>query len=81
MGVDVVEGEMIEGELSGEIAMVHRSQSPPIDVETRIQIHDRDLRRLAPQAGIEVGADGAANLRLRGTLDAPRISPLREPRE
>ena len=71
-----VEGNIIEGRVSGEISMAHRSQSPPIDLEAQLQIVAPDLRRLAPGAGIPISPDGKANLRLQGTLDAPEISRM-----
>jgi len=70
------DGHVLKGELSGEIAMAHRSQSPPIDLETTIQVVDPGLRALAPSAGISFSRDGRAKLRLRGTLDAPELSSL-----
>jgi type II secretion system protein N len=74
------EGNVITGRISGEIAMAHRSQSPPIDLEAHLQIVAPDLRRLAPAAGIPISPDGKASLRLRGTLDTPEISPMPKPR-
>jgi type II secretion system protein N len=71
-----VEGNVIEGSIRGEIAMAHRSQSPPIDLEAQLQIVTPDLRRLAPSAGIPISPDGKASLYLRGTLDAPEITRM-----
>jgi len=71
-----VEGNVIEGSIRGEIAMAHRSQSPPIDLEAQLQIVAPDLRRLAPGAGIPISSDGKASLYLRGTLDAPEITRM-----
>ena len=71
-----LEGHVIEGRLSGDIAMAHRSQSPPIDLEAEVQVIQPDLRRMAPSAGIELSAEGKASVRLRGTLDAPEITPI-----
>jgi type II secretion system protein N len=74
-----LEGNVVGGELSGEISMAHRSQSPPIDLTTRIQIVQPELRSLAPGAGITLSKSGEASLRVRGTIDAPEIEPLRTP--
>ncbi len=72
----VLEGELIEGEIDGEISMAHRSQSPPIDLNAHIRIIPAYLRELAPSAGIRVSESGEVAIRLRGTLDRPRIEPL-----
>jgi len=70
------DGHVLKGELSGDIAMAHRSQSPPIDLETTLQVVDPGLRALAPSTGISFSRDGKVRLRLRGTLDAPELSSL-----
>jgi len=70
------EGELIEGEIDGEIAMAHRSQSPPIDLTARIRIIPPFLRDLAPDAGLRISDSGEVAIRVRGTLDSPRIEPL-----
>lgn len=72
-----LDGPVIKGRMSGEIAMAHRSQSPPIDLEAHLQVVEPELRRMAPGAGVPMSPDGKASLRLRGTLDAPQITPLR----
>jgi type II secretion system protein N len=71
-----LEGDLITGDIDGEIAMAHRSQSPPIDLSAHIRIVQPYLRGLAPSAGIALGKDGEASLRVRGTLDSPEIQPL-----
>lgn len=68
-----VEGALVEGQLSGEIGLVHRSQSPPVDLEARLRIVDPTLRGLAPGAGLPITPQGNVDVRVRGTLDAPRI--------
>jgi type II secretion system protein N len=70
-----LEGELLNGKLSGEIGLVHRSQAPPIDLSAEIRIVDATLRQLAPSAGIPMSPDGTIKLRLGGTLDAPEINP------
>jgi len=72
------EGELIEGELSGEIGLVHRSESPPIDFQAEFRIVNPILRGLAPGAGIPISADGGISVRISGTLDAPRFEALSE---
>ncbi len=72
----VLEGEVVEGELSGEIGLVHRSQSPPLDMTGHLVIHDRTLRQLAPGAGLLLSPDGEADIRVSGTIDAPRITTV-----
>jgi len=88
----MLEGELIEGKLSGEIDLVHHSQAPPIDLEAEFRIVDPTLRQLAPGVGIPMSANGELKVRIRGTLDAPEIdsastrnqpaavSPKRRPR-
>lgn len=68
-----LEGDLLNGKLSGEIGLVHRSQAPPIDLTAEIRIVDATLRQLAPSAGIPMSPDGTIKLRLGGTLDAPEI--------
>jgi type II secretion system protein N len=65
------EGELIEGELSGEIGLAHRSQAPPIDFKADFRIVNPILRQLAPGAGLSLTADGEISVRVRGPLDAP----------
>ena len=70
-----LEGDLLNGKLSGEIGLVHRSQAPPIDLSAEIRIVDPTLRQLAPGAGIPMSPDGTIKMQLGGTLDAPEINP------
>ena len=70
------EGPLIQGDLSGDIGLVHRSLSPPIDLEARIEILDDTLRAMAPAAGLPLSPEGRAALRLGGTIDAPEFGSL-----
>jgi len=70
-----LEGDLLNGKLSGEIGLVHRSQAPPIDLNAEIRVVDPTLRQLAPGAGIPISPDGTIKMRLGGTLDAPEIDP------
>jgi type II secretion system protein N len=70
-----LEGDLLNGKLSGEIGLVHRSQAPPIDLDAEIRVVDATLRQLAPGAGIPMSPDGTIKMRLGGTLDAPEIDP------
>lgn len=72
-----LEGPVLNGELSGEIGLVHRSQSPPVDLKANFQIIDRTLRQLAPSAGFPLDRDGKAAVQIRGTLDQPQVTPQR----
>ena len=72
----VLEGRVVEGQLSGEIGLVHRSQSPPLDMQGRLVIHDPTLRQLAPGAGLRLSPQGEAEIRVGGTVDAPEITTL-----
>ena len=72
----VFEGELIEGEIDGVISMAHHSQSPPIDLNARIRIIPPYLRDLVPGAGIRISESGEIAIRVRGSLDDPRIEPL-----
>lgn len=74
-----VQGDYLEGGLSGEIGLVHHSQSPPIDLNVKMRIIDPALRQLAPSAGIPVSGNGDIDFRVRGTLDVPRFVPNRAP--
>jgi len=67
----IVEGEHLEGSLSGEIGLVHRSQSPPIDLRIDLRIVDSTLQRLASAAGLPVSASGVLDTRVRGTVEVP----------
>jgi type II secretion system protein N len=68
-----VEGDVLEGDLSGEIGLVHHSQSPPVDLKVKMRIVDPGLRQLAPGAGIPMSANGELDLQISGTLDRPRF--------
>jgi type II secretion system protein N len=71
----VLTGTVVEAEVSGEIGLVHRSQSPPIDLTVHIRVVDATLQQLAPSAGLRLSSDGEADVRVGGTLDAPQIQP------
>jgi len=75
-----LEGDLVEGELSGEIGLVHRSQAPPIDLTAKFRIVDPMLRRLAPGAGIPMSKSGEIAVRIGGTVDAPQVEPLSGPK-
>jgi type II secretion system protein N len=66
-----LEGESLEGEISGEIGLSHHSQSPPIDLEVDLRVVDPGLRQLALAAGIPISRDGRLKLRVGGRLAAP----------
>jgi type II secretion system protein N len=68
-----VEGETLEGDLSGEIGLAHHSQSPPIDLNVDLRILDPGLRQIASAAGVPISRDGQLKLRVLGTLDAPKF--------
>lgn len=74
-----LEGPAVEGELSGEIGLVHRSQSPPLDLTGHLVIHDAMLRQLAPSAGLLLSPGGEADVRVTGTVDIPLIQTLARP--
>lgn len=78
----VFEGETIEGNLSGEIGLVHHSVAPPIDLDAHFRIIDPLLRRLAAAAGISMSSNGDVAARIYGSLDAPLFeqSPGRDGR-
>lgn len=68
-----LDGNVVKGKLSGEIALVHRSQSPPIDLSGELEIVEPALRSMAPQAGLSLSSAGRAMIKVSGTLDAPLI--------
>ena len=72
----VLEGEAVEGDISGEIGLVHHSTSPPIDISAQLRILDPLLRQLAPSAGFSLSPDGETSVRVRGTLDQPELESL-----
>lgn len=72
----VFEGPIVTGNLRGEIGMVHRSLSPPIDLSAKIRIIEPSLRAMAPAAGLTLSSNGEAELRLGGTVDAPEMSSV-----
>lgn len=72
----VLEGQLVEAELSGEIGLVHRSQSPPIDLTAHIRVVDSTLQQLAASAGLRLSSTGEANVRLSGTIDTPKVDPV-----
>jgi len=74
-----VDGDLLQGNLTGEIGLVHRSQSPPIDLVVEMRIVDPGLRQLAPSAGLSVSPNGDLDLRIGGTLDAPDFVTNRTP--
>ncbi len=73
----ILEGEVVAGTIEGEIGLVHRSQSPPLDLRADLRVLDATLRRLAPSAGLRLGPDGAIALRVSGTAAEPKLEPVR----
>jgi type II secretion system protein N len=69
----VFEGDDLSGEISGDIGLVHRSASPPIDIDARLQILSPLLRQLAPNAGLDLSRGGETSVRIRGTLESPEV--------
>lgn len=69
----VLDGDVVAGTLSGEIGLVHRSQSPPLDLRVDLQVRDDTLKRLAPGAGLSLAADGSVSLAVSGTVAAPNL--------
>jgi len=72
-----LDGPTVQGEIDGEVGLVHRSQSPPLAMTARVRILDATLRQLAPSAGLRLDAQGEARLQISGTADAPKLSMLR----
>jgi type II secretion system protein N len=66
-------GPAIEGEIEGEIGLVHHSQSPPIDVNARVRVIDPLLEQLALGANLPLSSNGTTALHVSGTVDAPRF--------
>jgi len=74
-----LEGEVLEAELSGEISLVHRTQSPPIDLLAHIRVVNPTLRQLASGAGLDLSPSGETDVRVGGTLDAPEMTSAGAP--
>lgn len=73
----VLEGDIVAGTLSGEIGLVHRSQSPPLDLRADLRVLDETLERLAPSAGLPLAADGSVSVQISGTVADPKLQPIR----
>ena len=73
----ILEGEAITGTLAGEIGLVHRSQSPPLDLTADLRVLDETLKRLAPGAGLRLGPDGTLTVKVSGSAASPKIQPER----
>lgn len=73
----VLEGDVVAGTIAGEIGLVHRSQSPPLDLRADLRVLDETLRRLAPSAGLRLGPEGAIRLQVSGTAADPKLQPVR----
>jgi type II secretion system protein N len=73
-----LEGPILDGEINGEIGLVHRSQSPSIDLTAQVNIKNETLRSLAPNAGLSIDAYGNADILLTGTVDEPHIEMPRK---
>ena len=73
----VLDGDVVAGTLSGEIGLVHRSQSPPLDLRADLRVLDDTLKRLAPGAGLRLAADGSVSLGISGTVAAPNLQSVR----
>ncbi|MFP6654310.1 MAG: type II secretion system protein GspN [Myxococcota bacterium] len=66
-----LEGDILEGTVSGEFGLVHRSQSLPIDLRATMRIIDPRLRQLALRLGIQLGPNGDFDVQINGSLEAP----------
>ncbi|MEM9174205.1 MAG: type II secretion system protein GspN [Myxococcota bacterium] len=73
----VLEGDVVSGTIEGEIGLVHRSQSPPLDLRADLRVRDETLKRLAPSAGLRLGPEGALALQVSGTVASPKLQPSR----
>lgn len=74
-----LEGEQVRGTLDGEIGLVHRSQPPPLALQTDLEIVDPELLALARAADLPIGSDGRAALQIGGTAALPQLT-ARSPR-
>jgi len=74
-----LDGDVVAGNVTGEIGLGHRGDAPPIDLQVQLRIVDATLQRLAPSAGMPVGPDGDLSVRVRGRVDAPRVQPYLSP--
>lgn len=66
-------GPLVEGNLSGEIGLVHHSNPSPISLKGDVKFLDPSLRQLAPSAGFQLGVNGEAKIQIQGTLAVPRV--------
>ena len=72
-----LEGPMIEGHIEGKIGLVHRSQSPPIDLAATLRIHDPVLLDMAQSNGFPITNGNQTNFDLSGTVASPQVLPRR----
>lgn len=73
-----LDGDVVQGEISGEVGLVHRSQSPPLDMTARLRILDPALRQLALGAGLKLDSNYESRVRIGGTANAPTLTPISE---
>ena len=73
----VLEGDVVSGTLEGEIGLVHRSQSPPLDLRADLKVLDETLKRLAPSAGLGLAPDGSLAVEVSGTIANPSLKSVR----
>jgi type II secretion system protein N len=67
----VLDGPMLSAQASGTLARAPQLQTAPLDMELRLEARDASLRPLLAQAGLRVGPDGSATVKITGTPSRP----------
>ena len=68
-----LEGPMLAADAKGSVGRAPLPQLAPLDLELHVQVRDASLRPALAGAGLRLGPDGAATLRLRGTPQRPLL--------
>jgi hypothetical protein len=68
-----LEGPMLSAELSGGTQPGPSLWLAPLELDVHVEVSDRNLRPTVRSAGLRLGPDGSADLRVRGNLAAPVI--------
>jgi len=68
----VFDGPMISGALSGNIVRAARFDVAPLRLEADLDVK-ADMRESVKSAGIRIGRDGSAKLRISGTVSQPNV--------
>jgi hypothetical protein len=68
-----LDGPLLGATAKGSVGRAPFLNAAPLQLELRIEAKDASIRPLLSQAGLRFGSDGAAQLRVLGTVGQPLL--------